>query len=114
MPSAQRKIKLAERVQAEGTPHKFKRWVYIYNRHKSRIIVGLLMVIAMLLSGMIYLAWLLYQREPGVLIKAAEFTVFQQMNREDDAPGGYYIITDEETGEATFAPVEQNEMFGLK
>ncbi len=104
MATAERRMKLAERVQKDGTPHKFKRWVYLYHRHKSRIIAGLLVVIAMLTAGLVYVGWKLYEKEPGVVMRAGQFTVFQNMEEEEVKPEGFLLGTDD-SGEATLSPI---------
>ncbi len=104
MATAERRLKLTERVQREGTPHRFKRWVYLYHRHKSRIIVALLVLIAALAGGLIYVGWKLYEKEPGVVMRADQFTIFQHKEKRRPEPEGFLLGTDE-TGEATLSPL---------
>lgn len=97
-------IAKVERIQKDGTPHRFKRIVYLYHRHKSRIIMGLLAVIALLVAGLTYIGWLLYNKEPGVMLRAKQFTVFQHVEEPEESADGYYIIMSEE-GEPALSPV---------
>ena len=104
MATAERKLKLAERIQKDGQPHKFKRWVYLYHRYKSRIIAVLLIVITVLLAGLIYVGWKLYEKEPGIVMRADQFTVFQSVEDKQHEIQGYEITIDED-GEADLSPL---------